>query len=138
VSWGLTLLRSLPIRFPAADSNSLQSGRKRTTPKVARSGLVLRRVGPRESPIQFLYSIKHRLARACARNATKPRDLLVCCPALFMYGALAYVYGATLHFSVSHGLLLQVRVFFRVLDRAHQHRQGVLPEIRKNLQLHCI
>jgi hypothetical protein len=64
--------------------------------------------------------------------------LLVCCPALFMCGAFAYVYGATLHFSVSHGLLLQVRVFFRVLDRAHQHRQGVLLEIRKNLQLHCI
>jgi hypothetical protein len=36
--------------MPAADSNCLQSGRKRT-PKVAPSGLVLRRVGLGESPI---------------------------------------------------------------------------------------
>ena len=36
---------------------------------------------------------------------------------VYVCGALAYVYGATLHFSASHGLLLQVRVFFRVLDQ---------------------
>jgi hypothetical protein len=51
---------------------------------------------------------------------------------------LAYAYEATLRFSVLHGLLLQDRVFFQVLDRTHQHRQGVLPEIHKNLALHCI
>jgi hypothetical protein len=56
--------------------------------------------------------------------------LLVCYPTLFIYGALAYIYGAALHFSASHGFLLQVRVFFRVLNRAHQHRQ-VPSEIRK-------
>jgi hypothetical protein len=56
----------------------------------------------------------------------------------FTVASRAYAYGATLHFSVLHGHLSQVRVFSQVLDRAHQHRQGVLPGIHKNLALHCI
>jgi hypothetical protein len=67
VFWGLTLLRSLTVRLSAVDSNSSQSGRKRT-PKVAATGLVLRRVGPHKLPIQVpkTYSAFHLRAR---RNA---------------------------------------------------------------------
>ena len=76
-------------------------------------------------------------ARVTRRQTAEPNAIPLS-SASFVCGAPAHVYGATLHFSVSFGLLLQARVFFRVLDRTHEHRQGVLPEIHKNLPLHCI
>src|SRR5262249_34953474 len=65
--------RSLTVRLSAVDSNIPQSGRKRT-PKVAPTGLVLRRVGPRKSPIQVpqTRSTFHRHAQ---RNAFHHHDV---------------------------------------------------------------
>src|SRR5215216_3660023 len=52
--------------------------------------------------------------------------------------ALACVCQATLHFCALRGLLVQVSVSFRGLDRTHSHWQGVLLEIHKNPALRYI